>query len=127
MQDLPRVHSAFEQAFAEMAESMYISRNIEVALLAMHSWKSFVSNWLQAVVVLLDIKESSKLNKALKAANDIFKVYAYNLAYSSFLSVCSTLRDNDGTQTKVAMFNGHQLSCYWSIISVASNLVWHFN
>ncbi|CAO2193844.1 unnamed protein product [Urochloa humidicola] len=71
---LPRVHSAFEQAFTEIAESMYISRNIEVALLALHSWKSFVSNWLQAVITLLDTKESSKLNKALKAANDIFKI-----------------------------------------------------
>ncbi|XP_062193776.1 protein RST1 isoform X2 [Phragmites australis] len=72
--DLPRVHAAYEQAFAEMAESMYISRNIEVALLALHSWKSFVSNWMQAVVALLDIKESLKLSKASKAANDIFKI-----------------------------------------------------
>ncbi|KAF8704854.1 hypothetical protein HU200_031092 [Digitaria exilis] len=71
---LPRVHAAFEQAFTEIAESMYISRSIEVALLALHSWKSFVSNWMQGVVTLLDNKESSKVNKALKAANDIFKI-----------------------------------------------------
>lgn len=67
----------------EMAESMFISRNIVVALLALHSWKSFVSHWMQAVVTLLDTKESSKLNKPLKAANDIFKVrtclsYSFN-------------------------------------------------
>ncbi|ONM29760.1 Protein RST1, partial [Zea mays] len=72
--DLPRVHSAFEQAFVEIAESMYVSRNIVVALLALQSWKSFVSNWMQAVVALLDTKDSSKLNKAMKAANDIFKI-----------------------------------------------------
>ncbi|CAM0879759.1 unnamed protein product [Alopecurus aequalis] len=72
--DLPRVHAAYEQALVEMAESMYISRNIAVALLALHSWKSFVSHWMQAVVALLDTKESSKLNKPLKAANDIFKI-----------------------------------------------------
>ncbi|PNT70012.1 hypothetical protein BRADI_2g04280v3 [Brachypodium distachyon] len=72
--DLPRLHAAYEQALVEMAESIYISRNIMVALLALHSWKSFVSHWMQAVVALLDIKESSKLNKPLKAANDIFKI-----------------------------------------------------
>lgn len=93
MQDLPRVHSAFEQAFVEIAESMYTSRNIAVALLVLQSWKSFVSNWMQAVVVLLDIKESSKLNKAMKAANDIFKVYIYifSVFLVSFVYVCSTL------------------------------------
>uniref|UniRef100_A0A0E0JEK9 DUF3730 domain-containing protein n=1 Tax=Oryza punctata TaxID=4537 RepID=A0A0E0JEK9_ORYPU len=72
--DLPRVHAAYEQALVEMAESMYISRNMVVALLAMHSWKSFVSNWMQAVIACLDTKESSKLNKASKAADDIFKI-----------------------------------------------------
>uniref|UniRef100_A0ACD5VJS0 Uncharacterized protein n=1 Tax=Avena sativa TaxID=4498 RepID=A0ACD5VJS0_AVESA len=72
--DLPRVHAAYEQALVEMAESMFISRNIVVALLALHSWKSFISHWMQAVVALLDTKESSKLNKPLKAANDIFKI-----------------------------------------------------
>lgn len=61
----------------EIAESMYMSRNIVIALLALHSWKTFVSNWMQAVVTLLDIKESSKLNKAMRAANDIFKVYMH--------------------------------------------------
>lgn len=74
LQDLPRVHAAYEQALVEMAESMYISRNMVVALLALHSWKSFVSNWMQAVIACLDTKESSKLNKASKAADDIFKV-----------------------------------------------------
>ncbi|KAK3164000.1 hypothetical protein QOZ80_1AG0011250 [Eleusine coracana subsp. coracana] len=72
--DLPRVHAAYEQAFTEMAESIYISRNLEVALLVLHSWKSFVANWMQAVVALFDTKDSSKLNKASKAANDIFKI-----------------------------------------------------
>uniref|UniRef100_A0A0E0BXQ2 DUF3730 domain-containing protein n=1 Tax=Oryza meridionalis TaxID=40149 RepID=A0A0E0BXQ2_9ORYZ len=72
--DLPRVHAAYEQALVEMAESMYISRNMVVALLALHSWKSFVSNWMQAVIACLDTKESSKLNKASKAADDIFKI-----------------------------------------------------
>uniref|UniRef100_M8CQR3 DUF3730 domain-containing protein n=1 Tax=Aegilops tauschii TaxID=37682 RepID=M8CQR3_AEGTA len=57
--DLSRVHAAYEQALMEMAESMFISRNIV------------------AVVTLLDTKESSKLNKPLKAANDIFKVLRY--------------------------------------------------
>ncbi|VAH72993.1 unnamed protein product [Triticum turgidum subsp. durum] len=71
---LSRVHAAYEQALMEMAESMFISRNIVVALLALHSWKSFVSHWMQAAVTLLDTKESSKLNKPLKAANDIFKI-----------------------------------------------------
>ncbi|RCV24849.1 hypothetical protein SETIT_5G119500v2 [Setaria italica] len=80
---LPRVHTAFEQAFTEIAESMYISRNIEVALLALHSWKSFVSNWMQAVVALLDSKEPSKLNKALKAANDIFKILCDHVPVST--------------------------------------------
>ena len=97
MQGLPRVHAAFEQAFTEIAESLYISRNIEVALLALHSWKSFVSNWMQAVVALLDIKESSKLNKALKAANDIFKVniYFFRISLNYFAFVCSISVNSD--------------------------------
>ncbi|GJN37363.1 hypothetical protein PR202_gb26305 [Eleusine coracana subsp. coracana] len=74
LKDLSRVHAAYEQAFTEMAESIYISRNLEVALLVLHSWKSFVANWMQAVVALFDTKESSKLNKTSKAANDIFKI-----------------------------------------------------
>lgn len=79
----------------EIAESMYVSRNIVVALLALQSWKSFVSNWMQAVVALLDTKDSSKLNKAMKAANDIFKVYIciFSVFPISFLFVCSTLSD----------------------------------
>ncbi|KAG2586760.1 hypothetical protein PVAP13_5NG075481 [Panicum virgatum] len=80
---LQRVHAAFKQAFTEIAESLYISRNIEVALIALHSWKSFVSNWMQAVVSLLDIKESSKLNKALKAASDIFKILCDHIPVST--------------------------------------------
>jgi hypothetical protein len=94
LQGLPKIHAAFEQAFTEIAESMYISRNIEVALLALHSWKSFVSNWMQAVVAFLDTnKDPSKLNKALKAANDIFKVNIYilriSLSFFSSVFVCS--------------------------------------
>uniref|UniRef100_A0A0D9UX89 DUF3730 domain-containing protein n=1 Tax=Leersia perrieri TaxID=77586 RepID=A0A0D9UX89_9ORYZ len=72
--DLHRVHAAYEQALVEMAESMYISRNMVLALLALHSWKSFVSNWMQAVIACLDTKESTKSNKASKAADDIFKI-----------------------------------------------------
>uniref|UniRef100_A0A0A9D9V4 DUF3730 domain-containing protein n=1 Tax=Arundo donax TaxID=35708 RepID=A0A0A9D9V4_ARUDO len=66
-----------------MAESMYISRNIEVALLALHSWKSFVSNWMQAAVAFLDIKESLKLSKASKTANDIFKILCNHVPVST--------------------------------------------
>jgi hypothetical protein len=97
LQGLPRVHASFEQAFTEIAESLYISRNIEVALLAFHSWKSFVSNWMQAVVALLDIKESSKLNKALKAAKDIFKVniYIFRISLNYFAFVCSISVNSD--------------------------------
>ncbi|KAL5228602.1 hypothetical protein ABZP36_016867 [Zizania latifolia] len=71
--DLPRVHAAYEQALVEMAESMHISRNMVVAL-AWHSWKSFVSHWMQAVIACLDTNESSKLNKVSKAASDVFKL-----------------------------------------------------
>jgi len=97
LQGLQRVHAAFEQAFTEIAESLYISRNIEVALIALHSWKSFVSNWMQAVVSLLDIKESSKLNKALKAASDIFKVniYFFRISLNYFAFVCSISVNSD--------------------------------
>jgi len=118
-QDLPRVHSAFDQAFVEIAESMYMSRNIAVALLALQSWKSFVSNWMQAVVSLLDIKEPSKLNKAMKAANDIFKVYIYifSVFLVSFVSVCSTLSDSTLIETTVSRFDVYQLSCYRSTVS----------
>jgi hypothetical protein len=63
---------------------MYISRNLELALLALHSWKSFVSNWMQAAVALLDVKDSSKSIKASKAANDIFKVQFISLAPTVF-------------------------------------------
>ena len=118
---MPRVHSAFDQAFVEIAESMYMSRNIAVALLALQSWKSFVSNWMQAVVALLDIKEPSKLNKAMKAANDIllFKVYIYifSVFLVSFVSVCSTLSDSALIETTVSRFDVYQLSCYRSTVS----------
>ncbi|KAG8045824.1 hypothetical protein GUJ93_ZPchr0008g14044 [Zizania palustris] len=72
--DLCRVHATYEQALVEIAESMYIPRNMVVALLALHSWKSFVSRWMQAVIACLDTKESTKLNKVSKAANDVFKI-----------------------------------------------------
>uniref|UniRef100_J3KWR7 DUF3730 domain-containing protein n=2 Tax=Oryza brachyantha TaxID=4533 RepID=J3KWR7_ORYBR len=81
--DLPRVHASYEQALGEMAESMYISRNMVVALLALHSWKSFVSNWMQAVMACLDTKESSKSNKALKVADDIFKILCKRVPVST--------------------------------------------
>ncbi|WOL02957.1 protein RST1 isoform X1 [Canna indica] len=71
--DLPKLHTAYENALLEILESLYVSRNIFIALLALQSWKPFMHRWLRAVVVLAEAKSSSKSDKSSKAANDILK------------------------------------------------------
>nr|CAD1842905.1 unnamed protein product [Ananas comosus var. bracteatus] len=75
LQDLPRVHAAYEKVLVEIAESLHTSRNILVALFAFQSWKSFVRCWMRAVVTLVDPKGSSDVSdKSTKVAQDIFKI-----------------------------------------------------
>ncbi|KAG6524249.1 hypothetical protein ZIOFF_014155 [Zingiber officinale] len=71
--DLRKVHVAYERALVEIAESLHVSRNIFIALLALQSWKPFMHNWLEAMVTLHDAKSSSPFYNSSKIANDILK------------------------------------------------------
>ncbi|XP_065012518.1 protein RST1-like isoform X1 [Musa acuminata AAA Group] len=71
--DSGKLHSEYERALLEIAESLHISRNIFMGFLALQSWKHFMHRWLRAVVLLADAKSSSAFDKNNKVANDILK------------------------------------------------------
>ncbi|KAJ8476053.1 hypothetical protein OPV22_019780 [Ensete ventricosum] len=71
--DSGKLHSENERALLEIAESLHISRNIFMGVLALQSWKHFMHRWLRAVVLLADAKSSSAFDKNSKVANDILK------------------------------------------------------
>lgn len=73
--DVPRIHASFEKALMEIAESLPLSRNILIALLALDSWKTFIRQWMKAMVTSADAKGSSiELDNGLKIAGDILKI-----------------------------------------------------
>ncbi|XP_043707046.1 protein RST1 isoform X3 [Telopea speciosissima] len=72
--ELSNLHTAYENALVEVAESLQLSRNILVALLSLQSWKPFMQRWMKAVFVFVDGKlPSTALEKTSKIATDILK------------------------------------------------------
>ncbi|CAI0456219.1 unnamed protein product [Linum tenue] len=68
------VHAKYENALAEIAGSLHLSRNTFVALLSLESWKSFMHRWMSANVSSLDAKAATiGVDRISKAANDILK------------------------------------------------------
>lgn len=58
------------------AASVYLSRNVVIALLSLHSWKTLMKNWLMDYASIIDVKASSTLSDRIsKAANKILKVF----------------------------------------------------
>ncbi|KAF9605324.1 hypothetical protein IFM89_015979 [Coptis chinensis] len=74
LQELPKLHAAFETALVDVAESLQLSRNPLVALLSLQSFKPFMQQWVNAVVMLLDAKvKSCASEKTTEAASLILK------------------------------------------------------
>ncbi|KAJ0962529.1 hypothetical protein J5N97_027651 [Dioscorea zingiberensis] len=74
LKDLRKLHSAYENALQEIAESLNLSRNILFSLLAIQSWKPFIQHWMRAAVTLTEKMSSNSSERSSRAANDIFKV-----------------------------------------------------
>ncbi|KAK9090762.1 hypothetical protein Sjap_023939 [Stephania japonica] len=73
--ELRKLHSAYENAMVEIAESLQLSRNILLAQLSLQSWKPFVQHWLRASVAVLDKTVPSDVaNKTSQAANSILEI-----------------------------------------------------
>ncbi|XP_020572456.1 protein RST1 isoform X2 [Phalaenopsis equestris] len=73
--DALRIHASFEKALMEIAEALLISRNIVIALLALESWKTFIRQWMKALVTSADTKCSSiESDNSVKSACDILKI-----------------------------------------------------
>ncbi|KAL5572771.1 hypothetical protein UlMin_022368 [Ulmus minor] len=71
---LSDVHTQYENALVELAESLQLSRNIFVALISLQSWKAFMRRWLRAGILCSDAKAPSvSLDKTNNVANDILK------------------------------------------------------
>lgn len=77
LQDVHRVHEAYQTALLELAESLHMPRNLAVALLVMQTWKVFLDHWVSAVDNTVNEKNISSdvSDKSRKAAKDILKVY----------------------------------------------------
>ncbi|KAI3970453.1 hypothetical protein MKX01_024100 [Papaver californicum] len=74
VQDLQKLHTAYENALVDIADSLHLSRNILIALLSLQSWKPFVQRWMKAVLKYQDSKSPSNLlERTTKAADDILK------------------------------------------------------
>ncbi|KAI3997835.1 hypothetical protein MKX01_036305 [Papaver californicum] len=74
VQDLQKLHPAYENALVDIADSLHLSRNILTALLSLQSWKPFVQRWMKAVLKYQDTKSPSNLlERTTKAADDILK------------------------------------------------------
>uniref|UniRef100_A0A1D1Z387 Uncharacterized protein KIAA1797 n=1 Tax=Anthurium amnicola TaxID=1678845 RepID=A0A1D1Z387_9ARAE len=70
--DLSKLHGIHEAMLLEVAESLQISRNIFIALLALQSWKAFMNRWVKAVT---DAKASpSGSDESSKEACAILKI-----------------------------------------------------
>lgn len=82
----------------EIGESLHLSRNIAMALLALESWKAFMERWLNSEVLSTDVRDTVVISgKTSKAANEILKVpIAVALLYSTlnFISVIYIISEN---------------------------------
>lgn len=59
----------------EIGDSLQLSRNIAMALLALESWKAFMERWLKSEVLSSDVRDTVVISeKTSKAANEILKV-----------------------------------------------------
>ncbi|XP_056699417.1 protein RST1 isoform X3 [Spinacia oleracea] len=68
------VFAKYHNMLKDVAASLYLSRNIVIALISLQSWKSFMQNWLNEYTSTLDVKASSTpLDKISKAAHNILK------------------------------------------------------
>ncbi|XP_048498933.1 protein RST1 isoform X3 [Beta vulgaris subsp. vulgaris] len=68
------VFAEYYNMLKDVAASIYLSRSIFIALLSLHSWKTFMQNWMDKYILVLDVKASStSLDKTSKAANNIMK------------------------------------------------------
>jgi hypothetical protein len=68
------LHHEYESAVMEIASSLTLSRNIQIALLSLQSWKPFMQRWMRASIMLLDAKApTTVLDKTSKVANNILK------------------------------------------------------
>ncbi|XP_022989080.1 protein RST1 isoform X1 [Cucurbita maxima] len=67
-------HASYVDAMCEIAESLQLSRNIVMALLALESWKAFMERWLKSEVFSFDVRDTAVISeKTCKAANAILK------------------------------------------------------
>ncbi|XP_038904942.1 protein RST1 isoform X2 [Benincasa hispida] len=67
-------HTSYENAMCEIGESLQLSRNIAMALLALESWKAFMERWLKSEVLSTDDRDTAVISeKTSKAANEILK------------------------------------------------------
>lgn len=68
-------HASYENAMCELAESLQLSRNIVMAVLALESWKAFMERWLKSEILSFDVRDTAVISeKTCKAANEILKV-----------------------------------------------------
>uniref|UniRef100_A0A803MT51 DUF3730 domain-containing protein n=1 Tax=Chenopodium quinoa TaxID=63459 RepID=A0A803MT51_CHEQI len=68
------VFAKYHNMLKQVSASLYLSRNILIALLSLQSWKSFMQNWLHKYTSVLVVKAStSPLDKISEAANIILK------------------------------------------------------
>ncbi|CAH9123168.1 unnamed protein product [Cuscuta epithymum] len=65
----------YKNAVIEIAESLQLSRNIFIALLALQSWKPFMLNWIRACLMLPDTKvHLNASERTSNAAKEILKI-----------------------------------------------------
>ncbi|XP_057515701.1 protein RST1 isoform X2 [Amaranthus tricolor] len=66
--------SEYYNMLMAVAASLYLSRNVVIALLSLHSWKTLMKNWLMDYASIIDVKASSTPSDRMsKAANKILK------------------------------------------------------
>ncbi|KAL3702297.1 hypothetical protein R1sor_020319 [Riccia sorocarpa] len=69
--------STHERIFVETAEHLQLHRNLIVAMLALQSWCSFISRWLQSLVSVYETENptSTEDENTEKAANYLMKMF----------------------------------------------------
>ncbi|KAL0554842.1 hypothetical protein IC582_008770 [Cucumis melo] len=67
-------HTSYENAMREIGDSLQLSRNIAMALLALESWKAFMERWIKSEVLSSDVRDTAVISeKTSKVANEILK------------------------------------------------------
>lgn len=125
LQDIPKINGIFQIKLLEIAESLQLSRNIMFALLALQSWKAFVSNWMNSVSNILDLDSCSSDHHS-NVAMSILKVHIFWFIIFHLVYCDLHIFDNFFVKNKRRLHENWNNEIYTISSSVVRSGILHF-